>query len=77
MKLYITRLHKGETMKKVAFAYIYILMDFTSYEDAKKYKNDHKDNGWWFGEIYENANDNGFNFSMEVRKPYLNYNGGW
>lgn len=64
-------------MKRVAFAYISALMDFTSEDEARKYKRDNYGKGWWFGEVYENCNDNEFKYSMEVRKPYGKYNPGF
>lgn len=39
--------------------------------------NENHGKGWWFGEIYENNNDNELMWSMEIRKPYGNYNPGF
>lgn len=64
-------------MKRVAFASISILMDFSSELEAIKYRAENRGKGWWFGEIYENNNDNELMWSMEIRKPYGNYNPGF
>ena len=64
-------------MKKIAFASISILMDFSSDSEARKYKAENRGKGWWFGEIYENNNGNEFKYSMEIRRPYGNYNPGF
>lgn len=64
-------------MKKIAFASISILMDFSSELEAVKYRSENRGKGWWFGEIYKNNNDNDLMYSMEIRKPYGNYNPGF
>ena len=48
------------------------LVGFSTIRKLLRNKNDNK--GWWFGEISK-VDDN--TYSMEVRRPYKDYNGGW
>lgn len=62
-------------MKKIAFANITLIIDFSSKEEAEKYKKDNFGKGWWFGEIEYNSPIG--MWTMEVRKPYGNYRCGF
>ncbi len=62
-------------MKKIAFANINLIIDFSTKEEAEKYKKDNRGKGWWFGEIEYNSPIN--MWTMEVRKPYGNYHCGF
>jgi hypothetical protein len=62
-------------MKRIAFANISLIIDFSSKEEAEQYKKDNFDKGWWFGEIEYNSPIG--MWTMEVRKPYGKYNCGW
>ncbi|MCQ2086605.1 MAG: hypothetical protein MJZ37_00815 [Bacilli bacterium] len=64
-------------MKKIAFASISILMDFSSELEAIKYRSENRGKGWWFGEIYENNSGSELMYSMEIRRPYGSYNPGF
>lgn len=66
--------NEGENMK-VAFANISLIIDFDSDEEAEKYKKDNFGKGWWFGETEYNPIIK--KWTMEVRRPYGNYNCGW
>ena len=59
---------------KIVFASICLIIDFDSREDAENYRIKNHNKGWWFGEISK-VDDN--TYSMEVRRPYKDYNGGW
>ena len=59
---------------KITFASICLTIDFDSIEDAENYKMKNHNKGWCFGEISKVDNNT---YSMEVRRPYKNYNGGW
>lgn len=59
---------------KITFASICLVIDFDTKEQAEEYKIKNYDKGWWFGEISK-VDDN--TWSMEVRRPYKDYNGGW
>ena len=44
-------------------------------KDGEKYKKDNFEKGWWFGKTEYNSMIN--KWTMEVRRPYGNYNCGW
>ena len=59
---------------KVTFASIVFQLDFESKEEAENYKIENIGKHWWFGEISKVSSDT---WTMEVRRPYKDYNGGW
>lgn len=64
-------------MKKVAFAWVTFWYDFTTKEEAEKFIRDNQGKYWLFGKPYENNNNNGFLYTVEVKKQYGKYNPGW
>lgn len=63
-------------MKRVAFAWVTLMYDFTTEEEVNKFITDNQRKGWLFGEVYENRNDD-LPYTVEVKKPYGNYYPGW
>lgn len=63
-------------MKRVAFAWVTLMYDFTTEEEVNKFISDNQGKGWLFGEVYENRNDD-LPYTVEVKKPYGNYYPGW
>ena len=59
---------------KITFASISLVIDFDTKEEAENYKTKNYNKGWWFGEISK-IDEN--TWTMEVRRPYKDYNGGW
>ena len=59
---------------EIAFANISLIIDFETREEAEEYKKQNFGKGWWFGEVSK-IDDN--TWTMEVRRPYKDYNPGW
>ena len=59
---------------KISFASISMIIDFNSEAEAELYKTKNYDKGWWFGEISKIDEKT---WTMEVRKPYKDFNPGW
>lgn len=59
---------------KISFMNISMIIDFNSEEEAELYKIKNNNKNWWFGRISK-IDDN--TWTMEVRKPYKNFNPGW
>lgn len=64
-------------MKKVAFAWLTFWYDFSTKEEAEKFRDDNQGKYWLIDRPYENNNNNGFPYTVEVKKPYGKYNPGW
>ena len=63
-------------MKRVAFAWVTLIYDFTTEEEVNKFITDNQGKGWLFSEVYENRNDD-LPYTVEVKKSYGNYYPGW
>lgn len=65
-------------MKRIAFMWVTVLYDFTTKEEAYRFVKNNLGKYWIFGEVYENSNNNGMPYSVEVKKPYDDvHNPGW
>ena len=64
-------------MKKTAFAWITFMYDFDTEEEAEKYVKRNRGRYWLISKPYKNNNNNGFPYTVEVKKPYGKYNPGW
>ena len=61
-------------MKRVAFAWVTFWLDFDTMDEAQAYYINNHGKGFRFPkEPYYN----GTNWTVEVEKPYRNYNCGW
>lgn len=62
--------------KRIAFAYVTIIMDFATQGDAKEYKHKNITKYWRFSEIRYTGNSE-YPYSMEITKPYGKYPTGY
>ena len=60
-------------MKRVAFAWTTVWLDFDTMEELEQYKVDNQYKKWLFKEIHKNDD----NYTLVVQRPYGNYSTGW
>ena len=63
-------------MKRIAFAYIEKVIDFTTEAEAKEYRMEAIRKGWYI-EIEPYYNTQILGWTMVVRQPYRRYVTGW
>ena len=68
---------KNNRSRRIAFAHVELVMDFTSVYEAMAYKETNRGKGWLFKKPYLIDSGDGFKVSMTVKRPYKNYNPGW
>ena len=64
-------------MKRVAFAHIEQVVDFTTREEAEKFEVESRNKGYYIVWGTHEVKMDELYYSVVIRKPYQNYNTGW